>query len=316
MERRVLRRLPAVGTRRRLRRRGLTIHLSKNADAKAAFQAAYPEAALLGDAYAFEAEFVLNGKSRPVTFKPEQSFKRSFVIAQGTDASAAGALYEEDGNVSPVAAKFTTAGGTTIATIDRPGLSTYVAAKRHVAFTDIGKSWAKEDIQSLADMFLLNGTTAGKFEPKGRRYARAIRVHARPRAWPAADNGAGSVRRRACERRFAQDVASAYAGRLVQGANGKFNPNASISRQDLTVMLARAAELLELKKPSGTHKAYVDAALIGAYAQSSVQTASDLGLMEGYTTKDGIAFDPRGETSREAVAKVLHSLLAAAGLIH
>ena len=144
----------------------MTIHLSKNADAKAAFQAAYPEADLLGDAYAFEAEFVLNGTSRPVSFKPEQSFKRSFVIDAGTTRQRPVHCMKKTATSVQSPRRSQPRDGTTIVTIDRPGLSTYVAAKRHVAFTDIGKSWAKEDIQSLADMFLLNGTTAGKFEPK------------------------------------------------------------------------------------------------------------------------------------------------------
>ncbi|MBO7747495.1 S8 family serine peptidase [Paenibacillus sp. MWE-103] len=294
---------------------GLNVRVAKNATAKATFRAAYPEAELLGDAYAFEAEFVLNGKTVPAAFKPEQSFKRSFAIAQSADTATAGVLYEEDGNVSPVAATFKTAAGSTIVTIDRPGLSTYVAAKRRVAFTDIGTSWAKDDIQTLADRFLLNGTTASKFEPKAnvtRAQFASMLVRGLGLRKTSEPAPFGDVTPKDW---FAQDVAAAYAAGLVEGADGQFRPNARISRQDLTVMLARAAELLRLTKPSGTHKPYADAAQISAYAQSSVQTVSELGLMEGYETKGGTAFDPRGATSREAVAKVLRGLLQAAGLI-
>ncbi|MFC4811002.1 S8 family serine peptidase [Paenibacillus sp. GCM10023250] len=294
---------------------GLNVLVAKNEASKAKFRAAYPEAELLGDAYAFEAEFALNGKSTPAVFKPEQSFKRSFVIGTSADTATTGVLYEEDGSVSPVAATFKTAAGSTIATIDRPGLSTYVAAKRSVAFTDIGASWAKEDIQSLAGKFLLNGTTAGKFEPKAnvtRAQFASMLVRGLGLQKTAEPAPFGDVTTKDW---FAQDVASAYAAGLIEGADGQFRPNAQISRQDLTVMLARAAELLKLAKPSGTHKPYADAAQISSYAQASVQTVSDLGLMEGYDTKNGIAFDPRGATSREAVAKVLRSLLQAAGLI-
>ncbi|MCM3629076.1 S8 family serine peptidase [Paenibacillus glycanilyticus] len=293
----------------------LNIQIAKNREAKAIFQAAYPEATLLGDAYAFEAEFAVNGKLTPVSFQPEQSFKRSFVIGQSADISSAGALYEEDGMVSPAAAKVKTVGSTAIMTVDRPGMSTYAAAKRHVAFNDIDKSWAKSQIQSLADMFLLNGTKAGQFEPKANvtraqfasMLVRGLGLQRTTEPAPFGDVTPKDW--------FAKDVAAAYEAGLVEGADGNFRPNAQISRQDLTVMLARAAELLKLTKVSGTHKPYEDAARISPYAQSSVQKVSDLGLMEGYATKNGIAFDPLGATSREAVAKVLHNLLTAAGLI-
>ncbi|NBD22945.1 S8 family serine peptidase [Paenibacillus glycinis] len=295
---------------------GLNVRVAKNADAKAAFQAAYPDADVLGAPYAFEAFAAADGKSTPVIFAAEQSFKRSFVLDKGIDATNAGALYEEDGSVSPVAARFTAAAdGTTIVTIDRPGLSTYAAAKRHVAFADIGASWAKDQIQTLADAFLLNGTKAGKFEPKAnvtRAQFASMLVRGLGLQKTAAKAPFGDVK---ATDWFAQDVAAAYAAGLVEGANGSFNPNAPINRQDLTVMLARAAELLNLLKPEGTHKPYADAAQISAYAQDSVQTVSDLGLMEGYEAQGGVKFDPKAATSREAVAKVLHSLLQSAGLI-
>ncbi|SEU27614.1 S8 family serine peptidase [Paenibacillus sp. NFR01] len=294
----------------------LNIHVEKNANAKSGFQAAYPEADILGEAYTFEADIVLNGKTTPVDFKPEQSFKRSFLIAQAVNPASAGVLYEEDGKVSPVAATFQAASGGTIVTIDRPGFSTYAVAKRQVAFSDIGNSWAKDHIQTLANAFLLNGTSAGKFEPKAdvtraqfaSMLVRGLGLQKAAASAPFSDVTAKDW--------FAQDVAAAYAAGLVTGgADGSFHPNAPISRQDLTVMLARAAELLKLLKPAGTHKPYTDMPQISAYAEESVQTVSDLGLMEGYQSQGGIAFDPQGETSREAVAKVLHSLLQAAGLI-
>ena len=115
---------------------------------------------------------------------------------------------------------------------------------------------------------------------------------------------------------FASDVATAYAAGLVTGADGQFKPNAAITRQDLTVMLARAIKLIGLQPSNaGGPRAYADAAKFSGYAKASIQLVTDAGLMKGVESKGGFYFQPAEATTREAAAKVLHDLLLATGRI-
>ncbi|MBO7748481.1 S8 family serine peptidase [Paenibacillus sp. MWE-103] len=291
----------------------MTIKQDEGSKAEFAKQAA--DATIVGTPYVFEAASVSGGTASPLKLNADEAAVRAFLVAG--DAGTAGALYLEGGKVYPVPAAMTkTAGGDTIATIRRPGFSAYAAATRHVAFADLDKSWAKEQIQSLADKFLLNGTTATTFSPKSNvtraqfasMLVRALGLQAQGTAAPFGDVKSGDW--------FASDVATAYAAGLVTGADGQFKPNATITRQDLTVMLARAVKLIGLQ-PSGTagSHAYADAAQFGGYAKDSIRLVTDAGLMQGVEEKGGTYFRPADATTREAAAKVLHDLLQASGRI-
>ncbi|MFC4809725.1 S8 family serine peptidase [Paenibacillus sp. GCM10023250] len=294
----------------------IVITIKRDETGKAEFAKQAPDATVLGTPYVFEASTVSGGTASPLKLNADEAAARSFLVAG--DAGTAGALYLEGGKVYPVPAAMTrTADGATIATIRRPGFSTYAAATRHAAFADTDKSWAKEQIQSLADKFLLNGTTATTFSPKSNvtraqfasMLVRALGLQAQDAAAPFGDVKRGDW--------FASDVATAYAAGLVTGADGQFKPNATITRQDLTVMLARAIKLIGLQ-PSGTagSHAYADAAQFGGYAKDSIRIVTDAGLMQGVEAQGSYYFHPADATTREAAAKVLHDLLKASGRMH
>ncbi|NBD24330.1 S8 family serine peptidase [Paenibacillus glycinis] len=292
----------------------VAISIKQDEASKAEFAKQAADAVILGTPYVFEASSVSGGVTAPLKLKADEVAVRSFLIEKGTDASAAGALYLDGGKLYPVPARIAQASdGASIVTIERPGFSTYAAASRHVAFADIDKSWAREEIQTLADKFLLNGTSEHAFSPKANvtraqfasMLVRALGLQAQTTAAPFADVKGGDW--------FASDVATAYAAGLVTGAEGQFKPNAAITRQDLTVMLARAIKLIDLQ-PSNTGgpRAYADAATFGGYAAASIQLVTDAGLMKGVELKGVSYFQPAEATTREAAAKVLHDLLQAA----
>ena len=163
----------------------------------------------------------------------------------------------------------------------------------------------------------MNGTAAGKFSPKtnvtraefASLLVRALGLQSQSSRAPFSD-----VKDKDW---FAQDVAAAYQAGLVTGIGDTFKPKAEISRQDLTVMLARAANLLNLPKTTGpVNHSYADSAQFSSYAKESIQTITNIGLMEGVTMKDKFYFLPGQPTSREAVAKVLSNLLQSAKLIN
>ncbi|NBD28366.1 S8 family serine peptidase [Paenibacillus glycinis] len=294
----------------------LAITVKQDEGSKAIFTKAYSDATVLGTPYAFEASYLVNGVATPVELTAMQTFKRSFLLEKGIDASSAGVLYAEDDEAYAVPARTSTAAnGQTIVTIARPGYSTYAVAKHSSTFKDIGSSWAKTQIQSLVNRFILSGTSSTTFSPKAittRAQFTAMLVRALGLQKHSALSTFSDVSDKDW---YAQDVAAGYEAGLVTGSNGKFNPNAPLSRQDMTVLLYKAMKLTGLSKSVGTGgNPYADNATISAYAQESVQAVTDAGLMNGVELKGQFFFQPTGGTTREAAAKVLYAFLLAANL--
>lgn len=294
---------------------GLTITIAPATDSRAIFTAGYPGAAILGTPYTFEAVSTVAGVSSKVTFAPDQIIHRAFLLDKGIDATNAGALYTEGDAVYPVPAQFKTmTDGSTLVKISRPGFSTYAAATRQITFKDTGSSWAKSEIQTLAGRFILNGTSADTFSPKSpvtRAQFASMLVTAIGLDKQPGTNAFTDIKG---SEWYAQDVNAAYKSGLVTGYDGSFRPGDEITRQDLTVMLARAIKLLDIKFTSGSANVpYGDAASFSSYAKNSIQAVSDAGLMQGEAQQGQFIFHPALPATREAAAKVLYQLLSLAG---
>ncbi|MCM3630533.1 S8 family serine peptidase [Paenibacillus glycanilyticus] len=296
---------------------GLAIRIKKNGAAVKRFEAVYPDAKVVGTPIAFEASSVKDGIETPIPLSVKDTITRAFLIDGDVQAANAGALYEEDGAVRPATATFKTGkDGGTIAIVARPGFSTYAAAVRDIAFSDIGTSWAKEEIRKLAAQFIMNGTASGTFAPK-RNVTRAefasMLVRALGLKTPGTTAPFTDVN---VKDWFAAEVAAAHAAGLVTGEHGRFQPNAVISRQDMAVMLNRSLKLLNVNPPASGSSVYSDAGTIGAYAINDIRAVTDAGLMNGIDVKGDRFFHPAEATTREAAATVLYRLLQAAKRIN
>ncbi|WP_219838550.1 S8 family serine peptidase [Paenibacillus sp. R14(2021)] len=293
------------------------VRIAKDAPSVSKFERKYEKSKVIGTPYAFEAVTVDHGTETPLPLEENQAFKRSFLVEQSVDAGHTGALYIEGNNVYAVPALFTrTSKGQTIVTVSRPGFSTYAAVIRTAAFEDIDKSWAKTQIQFLADKFILSGTSVAAYAPK-KNVTRAEFTSMLVRSLglqktttPVQFSDVNS------DAWYAQDVAAAYKAGLVSGSGGKFNPNAAISRQDLTVILAKAMNLLGLSQPVGAHPSFKDAEQFSSYAKESIEMVTEAGFMQGVQLNGSSYFQPKQPTTREAVAIVLSNLLKSAKLIN
>ncbi|NBD28023.1 S8 family serine peptidase [Paenibacillus glycinis] len=292
---------------------GLVIRIKPQADSVKRFESAYPDAKVIGTPISFEASSVKDDRETPISLTGNDTVIRAFRIDGDGKAAATGALYEENGKVRPAPATFTSGKeGGTIATVARPGFSTYAAATRDVAFSDIGSSWAKDEIRKLAASFVMNGVDTDAFAPKrnvtraefASMLVRALGLKVQDAAAPFTDVSANDW--------FAGEVAAAYAAGLVTGDHGRFQPDAAISRQDLAVMLNRALKQLHANPASTGGIVYNDAGTFGAYAIKDIQAVTEAGLMNGIAAQSGHLFRPAEATTREAAAKVLYQLLQAA----
>ena len=106
---------------------------------------------------------------------------------------------------------------------------------------------------------------------------------------------------------FAQPVAWAAANGLVNGVEAsRFDPNGTITRQDMAVILERFLLWCRVALPSGGEADFTDADKIAGYATFAVSRLRDAEILSGLP--DG-RFDPRGSVTRAAAATALYTTL-------
>ena len=102
-------------------------------------------------------------------------------------------------------------------------------------------------------------------------------------------------------------VAWAAENGLVNGVNETtFNPNGTITRQDMAVILERFLALKNQRLPVGDNKTFADDALIANYARYAVNRLYGAKILNGLP--DG-RFDPKGSVTRAAAATALYTTL-------
>lgn len=283
------------------------------------FTKGFPGATIIGTPVSFEVNVLSGNLSTPLNVPAKERILRSFTVPGQIEGNTAGVLYTSGSKVSPTPSVFNKQDdGTTVVVVNRPGLSTYAVATRTVYFEDISSSFAQSQIQSLAHKLLINGTSEQTFAPKERvtraefaaMLTRSLGLQAANTA-PFTDVQAGGW--------YAGDVAAAYNAGLITGRNdGKFDPNAHITRQEMSVMLSKAMDLLQITpavqgSPRGP---YADASSFGNFAELSIDKVTQAGIMSGETVNGTSYFRPEAATTREAAAKVLYELLQQGELIN
>ena len=105
---------------------------------------------------------------------------------------------------------------------------------------------------------------------------------------------------------YYNDINWAYEKGITNGVDEThFNPEEPITREQIITMVVRYLEYKEIELTS-TELTYPDADLIAEYAQSSVQKAQSIGLIEGYT--DG-SLQPQNELPRREGVTIMMRLV-------
>ena len=105
---------------------------------------------------------------------------------------------------------------------------------------------------------------------------------------------------------YAPYVNWAAANGIVNGTSATtFDPNTTISRQDMAVMLYRYAQQYGIALPEQTAAPFTDEGSVAAYALPAVQALQRAGVISGMP--DG-SFRPRERMTREQACVVLCAL--------
>ncbi|MBC7343567.1 MAG: alkaline phosphatase [Clostridia bacterium] len=216
----------------------------------------------------------------------------------------------------------TDANGELVCTPDSRGLFSIVAATDFAAtgkvvnvrpavipaFTDIANSFAKEDIQFLAEQEIIRGITNTKFDCGSQLsraqfaawVARALRLEPSDKAPGFKDVPAGHW--------ALKEIRAAAEAGIVKGFNdSSFKPEDPINREQLAAMVARAlvlaahASLPSADQAKSILARFQDQNQISPGLAQEVALAVDKNIVRGVNGK----FDPAGVATREQAAAML-----------
>ncbi len=185
----------------------------------------------------------------------------------------------------------------------------YVVLAYDKAFADVSEQlWASDAIKQMAAKHMIAGRTATAFNPDGKvtraefaaMLARALGLEAKQEAG-FADVASGSW--------YADAVAAVAEAGIVFGRSATaFAPNATITREEMAVMMIRAYEYASGQQASGADGAspFSDSGHISAWAQQAAADAQALGLIKG---RGGNSFAPQDMMTRAEGAQVMVNLL-------
>jgi exopolysaccharide biosynthesis protein len=239
-----------------------------------------------GTSYCISSEPYVSG----VKFIPKAGYSGTTTIAY-TGYDASGASY---------------AGTITIAVASKTASSVFSDVG------DLGSSWAADSVDFLYAYGIAKGQGDGVFGASS-RISRGDFMLMLYRAFDlksvegaSADANFGDVKSSAY---YAEAIAVAKSLGIAKGSGGKFDPSASITRQDAMVLITRtmAKVGMTIAAPdANVLAAFSDASDISSYASDSVASLAAMGIVKG--SKGAIA--PKSGITRAEMACILHRVLA------
>ncbi|WP_312650957.1 S-layer homology domain-containing protein [Aminipila sp.] len=190
--------------------------------------------------------------------------------------------------------------------------SYYAVTYSNIEFTDVtsGK-WFYDSVMYLANKGIVKGKTNTTFSPDGSvTRAEFAQILYNKSGAPQVTNSAifTDVSDNAW---YAKAVNWAAEKNISKGFNGKFNPNANISREDMAVMLKNYLENVEKKEIAKTavKQEFSDKAKISPYAEGAIEIMQTGGIINGYKAVNGqYSFKPAGNATRAEATSMMASL--------
>ena len=172
-------------------------------------------------------------------------------------------------------------------------------------FSDVSAShWAKSYIDKLSTAGVINGSN-GMFNPNGqtKRADATIMLVNLLGLQPEANSRFADV---ASTAYYAPYVGTASTYGIVNGSNGMFNPENTISRQDTMVMMAQILKALNLNVNTDTSvlNQFSDVNSVSSYATESVAILVNSGIISGNNGK----LNPTSPVTRAEMATTMSKL--------
>ncbi|WP_438448042.1 5'-nucleotidase C-terminal domain-containing protein [Gorillibacterium sp. sgz5001074] len=245
---------------------------------------------------------------------------RTITINRSVDGSGATAVVFDPatGELSFVPAVFETANGKTVVRIIRNSNSIYTVVQADKTFADLKGHWARNEVELLASKLLVKGQTDTAFAPDAaitRAEFAALLVRALGLKPDAA--GASTIADVKSGEWYAGAIGAAVKAGVMKGfEDGTFRPNASITREEMAVMIARALAAAgkgEAQTQTDASRKFADGSQIQAWALDSVGRSAAAGIVNG--TADN-RFQPSAQATRAEAAVMLKRFLQYVGFMN
>ncbi len=186
-----------------------------------------------------------------------------------------------------------------------------------INFTDLGSvQWAQPAINYLVSAGIINGRSNTIFDPNASvtraEFAKMVCATFGISATP---NAAQTFVDVSPSDWFYGYVQAAAANGIVNGVSETaFDPNATITREQMAAMLYRAIEATGnlAKLPAGTATVFADEAQIADYAKTYVSALNAAGVINGTSAT---TFEPKATATRAQAAAIIYQYLGAVGLV-
>lgn len=167
------------------------------------------------------------------------------------------------------------------------------------SFTDMNGHWSEKYAKILSDKKIINGYEDGSFKPEN-NVTRAEITKMVVSAFNVTGTNVISFADVVADSWYSQFVARAAAAGIINGYDGKFNPNGNITRQDAALIVFRVLDTMNtLPKGSATFK---DSSIIAPYALDAVKALGSIGVLNGDTNGN---FNPSSSITRAEIAAVI-----------
>ncbi|WP_052723698.1 S-layer homology domain-containing protein [Paenibacillus wulumuqiensis] len=211
-----------------------------------------------------------------------------------------------DGAVTYIPVPFTVQNGAV--TLFSRSNSTYAVIDSAIQLKDLAGHWAQTDIQQLADQRIVTGTAQGAFRPNAsitRAEMSALLV--RTLGLTPIDNSSTTFNDVNSSAWYADSVGTAAAAGLIQGdAKGQFRPNATITREEMAVLLERALSYSGMTVAENINNRPTDRNQAAQWARPAIDRLSASGLISGNAAGQ---FQPKKKLTRAESAAILSRLL-------
>jgi hypothetical protein len=260
----------------------------------------------------FSASIVVGTKEKAIEGY-NQYVKRTFVIPSfnGTTSDVSVVrLDTESSELNYVPTAIQNSGGKATVDFYRRGNSAYAVIRRTKSFTDMSKHWANSDVTALASRFIVDGITATGFGP-GKNITRVDFAEYIAR-------GLGLTGSMTNAAKYSDvglnNVAAPYIGAVSKagivegGADGKFRPNASITREEMATMLVRAMNYagVQTTASSSVLDGFKDKKKISGWASNNLAISVQAGFIKGSTTN---TVNPQSYATRAEAAVMIKRFL-------
>ncbi len=181
-------------------------------------------------------------------------------------------------------------------------------------FTDMAGHWSEKTVNNMVDKGIINGMGDGTFAPDANiTRAQFVKIVVAALGLDITAPYSGACADVVATEWYAPYVQAAETAGLIDAnmiANGSFEPNKNINREEMASVVVNAAKAKSLDTTGGDTAQFTDKANISAWADAYVAAAVKLGIVNGMG--DG-TFAPKNDATRAHGAVMVENLLGQIG---